>query len=254
MIRRYDNRRHRLREWFSQPLGQLVLEQERHALEKILSTLFGYYIVQLGILDEADTLLSQSRISHHVALDIDGVGNPVASPIIAVPEELPLASDSIDVIVMPHTLEFADDPHTVLREAERVLIPEGHMIILAFNPWSLCGLRRLLSFSRQQEPWNGQFLTLHRLKDWLALMGFEIRRGNGLCFRPPINHPILLQRCERMEELGRRFWPLLAGINVIVAKKRVSTLTPVGLRRRIRRRVLAGVAEPTARNGYRFDE
>ena len=58
--------------------------------------------------------------------------------------DLPFEAQSVDLIVMPHTLEFTSDPHRLLREAERVLMPEGQLIILGFNSLSLWGARQSL--------------------------------------------------------------------------------------------------------------
>jgi ubiquinone/menaquinone biosynthesis C-methylase UbiE len=92
--------------------------------------------------------------------------------------QLPFAAHSIDLVVMPHVLEFRADPHQILREVERVLIPEGEVLITGFNPISIWGLRRALPNCPGHFPWNGHYLSVRRLKDWLQLLGFEVERGS----------------------------------------------------------------------------
>ena len=92
---------------------------------------------------------------------------------LADPHWLPFAENGVDLIVLPHVLEFTDEPHQLLREVHRVIRPEGHLIIAGFNPFSLFGAKRY--FGREQTmPWTGNFIALYRLKDWLSLLGFEV--------------------------------------------------------------------------------
>jgi SAM-dependent methyltransferase len=157
-------------------------------------------------------------------------------------------TDSIDVILLPHTLEFGGDARDILREADRSLIPEGHLVVLGFNPWSLWGLRRLLSTRRGSAPWCGRFLSVARLKDWLRLLGFDTLYVRTFFFRPPLNRGAILERLRWLEAIAGRQPVLPAGVYVLLAKKRVVALTPIRPRWRPRRRmVAAGVTEPTAR-------
>jgi SAM-dependent methyltransferase len=229
-----------LRDWYSGPLGREVWEAEHAQLDQVIANLFGYHILQLGSLGNR-TLLDGSRILHRVVVNF-GHGR---AHLYALPEALPILTDSIDVIVLPHTLEFGSDPHEILREADRSLIPEGHLIVLGFNPWSAWGLRRLLSSSRA--PWCGRFLGLSRLKDWLRLLGFDTMYVRTFFFRPPLSSRALMNRLKIMEAIGSRGWWLPAGLYLLLAKKRVIALTPIRPRWRPRRRLIAaGVTEPTA--------
>ena len=124
----------RLEAWYAGRLGALLWEQERAQLAALIPNLFGYHVVQLGSLgaDRDQDLLGLCRIPHRIVLDPvrrTGIG------LVAAPDALPIASDSVDVVLLPHTLEFVDDPHQVLREVDRVLVAEGHTVILGFNPW-----------------------------------------------------------------------------------------------------------------------
>ncbi len=251
-----DNReaRAQLRRWYQQPLGQGVLQHERELLAQLLPGLFGYHLLQLG-----DTLgiehLAASRISHRMVMLDDSHQSSRANATLAGLEylqgyaaSLPLASDSLDVVLLPHQLEYAREPHQLLREVDRVLIPEGHLVLLGFNPWSLFGVRRLLQGWRDEAPWSGHFYTPLRLKDWLSLLGFDTVLLRHYFHRPPLQHPATMSYLHRMESLGQRLWPPLGGGYLLVAKKRVATMTPIKPRWRTARSLInVGLAEPTAR-------
>ena len=217
-------------------------------LNSVLSNLFGYHLLQAGVMADED-LLAASRISHRVILDKnldDGVRDDLKKRgVYGIPEMLPVASDTLDVLVLPHTLEFSEDPHQVLREAGRALIAEGHLVILGFNPWSLWMLWHLVLGWRGQPPWCGYFYSSSRIKDWLSLLGFDIIYHRNYFFRPPLQHDGVMNKLRFIETLGNRFWPILGAGYVLVAKKRVAALTPIRPRWRPRRSfVQTGVAEP----------
>lgn len=235
-----------LRDWYSRGLGQWLLESEIEVLETVLPNLFGYHLVQVGCLADSG-LLQASRISHRMVIDmIDNDAVVSAINTVGQPEALPVESDCIDVVVLPHTLEFEENPHEVLREVDRILVPEGHVVILGFNPWSFWGMRRIIPFRRSKPPWCGTFRGVIRIKDWLALLGFDTVFIQNYFFRPPINHEGIMRRLGFVEKAGERFWPFFSGSYCLVAKKRVATLTPIKPRWRSRQQLVgAGLVKPT---------
>lgn len=240
-----------LRAWYEGQLGQSLLECERRELDEVLANLFGYYLLQVGAVADA-YLLEASRIRYQVVVDGDWPPEPCralpaqVANLCGLPRRLPVQGDSVDVVLLPHTLEFASSAHEALREVERVLVAEGHVVILGFNPWSTWGMRRLLR-RRRHAPWHGTFRGAYRIKDWLSLLGFDIVQTRPYFFRPPLQHETAMKRLEWLERLGRRWWPLLGGAYLIVARKRVTTLTPIKPRWRPRRSLLQpDVPKPTA--------
>ena len=229
-----------LQHWFSTVAGAAVAATETLLAADVLSDLFGYHLVQLGRPHEA-SLLAGSRISHHVMLG----ANPAEPGVSAYArnDALPLQAATVDVLVLPHGLEFADEPHDVLREAERVLIPEGYVLIFAFNPWSLFGLWRLFSGWRGEYPWRGRFIRPARLKDWLAVLGFEVVKAGGLSFRPPLRNAGWFARLAWMERPAAYFLPWLGNVYWILARKRVPAARPIRALRARRRRLRTAVAE-----------
>ena len=211
--------------WYRREPGRLLLEAERAQLDDALQDLFGYHLLQIGC-PHPEYLLGASRIPHTVILDAVVPEIEGASRLCGLADMLPIASDSIDVVVLPHTLEFEADPHQVLREVERILIPEGHVIILGFNPWSLFGVWRVAR-RRRKAPWRGQFISIMRINDWLALLGFDAVSLQLYFFRPPLKSERILRRLRFLDTLGERLWPRLGGGYTLVAKKRVATLTPL---------------------------
>jgi SAM-dependent methyltransferase len=237
-----------LGEWFESPAGARLNVTEKEILERFSEGLFGYYLLHVqGVPDSADAL-SSCAIGDKLRLTAPPA--QAGSDLCALAEQLPLQSDCLDAVVLRHTLDFSVDPQQVLREVERVLIPEGRVLIVGFNPLSLWGLWRLVLRWRGRVPWCGHFFPYRRVADWLGLLGFDIEYTDVTAFEPPLPDR-WLRYMGRLDRVGRKVWPMLAGVYVIRAVKRVSTVTPIrprwhGLR------VLSpngGMVEPSARDG-----
>jgi SAM-dependent methyltransferase len=236
--------------WLSSTLGRVLLTAEKDLLDAILPNLFGYYLLIVGALSWGE-LVSASRIRNRVCIasgrhHVRGSGE--CATLRGWPGALPVATDSVDVVLLPHVLEFEDSPHDALREADRVLVPEGHVVVTGLNPFSLMGVWRALAGSRALPPWSGRFVSVTRLRDWIALLGFEVVALRTAFFRPPIGNPTVLERLRWIEASGARLWPYAGGLYLLVARKRVTTLTPIKPRWRPRRSLVGiGLAEPSAR-------
>ena len=198
--------------WLATPLGQYVAAEELNWYDRTTVDVFGYKAAQLEM-PGLDTLRA-NRMPWRSTLGLaDGC------QLRCDPAALPLTEQSLDLLVLPHVLDFCLDPHAVLREAERVLAPQGRLLVTGFNPWSLWGVRKL---ERKNEmPWKGQFVALSRLKDWLSLLGLETVRGDYLCYRPPVQRQGVLARSGFMETAGDRWWPAAGGVYCLDVIKRV---------------------------------
>lgn len=230
-----------LKDWLTTPQGQYVMAWEQAKFDLYTANLFGFHAVQIGI-PEHD-FLRANRIGHRVCCGWRGDVDVVLQP-----EELPFASASIDVVLLPHVLEFAQSPHEVLREVERVLRPEGSVLIAGFNPYSLWGLRRMLAGRDAGFPWQGQYLSVRRLKDWLNLLGMDTQVGAFGAYAPPCRQARWLARWQFMEPAGDRWWPYFGGVYLLQAIKRVRgmrLITP----RWDARRVAARMLRPVSRQG-----
>lgn len=236
-----------LDEWYGSTLGRELAAREQECLERMLDDTFGYYLLQIGGSAGFSEAMRVSRIRQRILLPAHPIRHAPGAQVVADPGLLPIAADSVDAVLLPHTLEFADDPGQVLREAERVLIPEGRVIVVGFNALSLWGAWGLVRRRQRRVPWCGTFLTPFRIGDWLSLLGFDIEMQEMMMFRPPWRRALLTE-LSFLDSMGRRFWPFFGGVYAIRAVKRVSTLTPVRPSWKSRRPVLAGGAvKPTAR-------
>lgn len=190
-----------------------MLAREQAYFDRTVSDIFGYNALQLG-LPEHDFLQSNRMPLRFSA------GNQSGNAVRLTCTELPFDSDSLDLVVLPHVLEFSEHPHQVLREVARVLRPEGNLIISGFNPRSLWGLHRALA-GREGYPWQGQFIALPRIKDWLALLGFEVAGGRFAAYAPPLHTTRWLERFAFIEAAGDRWWAVSGGVYFVHAIKRV---------------------------------
>lgn len=209
-------------EWLETPLGQYVLKWEQAQFDLLVADIFGFKAVQLGL--PQHDFLHANRMPFRFACDDT---RPTRATLLTRPHFLPFANASVDLVILPHVLEFDVAPHQILREVERVLVPEGQVVVTGFNPFSLWGVRR--KFSRKELPthsagnfpWCGQYLSILRLKDWFALLGFETHAGSFGCYAPPVSQEQWLQRCHFMELAGNRWWPYAGATYIIQAIKRV---------------------------------
>jgi SAM-dependent methyltransferase len=226
-----------LGEWFGAPLGKAVLGVEAALVGKALEDVFGFEFLQVGAWGFGRALLAGARMPHATLVAPQaGSGVTLRAPL----DALPFASDSIDAILLAHTLELVEDPYAVLREAERVLCAEGCLLICGFNPLSGWGVRRLFARALRDSAFPPQIrrlLTTGRLRDWVALLGFELDQVSGYLSPLPFAHS---QGAE-----GRDRSPMMSGAYLLKARKRVSTLTPVRKKSWNRKRLMIGVSEPT---------
>lgn len=248
--------------WLQTPAGVYLRAWEQTCLDNLTADIFGYNAVQIGM-PQIDAL-SANRMPYKWLAD-RRVRTPSApaqapipvSPVAARPTpspaslhapapaavlaprpvavtldytELPFASQSIDLVVLPHVLEFSTDPHQVLREVERVLIPEGQVIICGFNPASLWGARQVLrrvggtSFLPRTE----ELISMPRMKDWLKLLNLSASQSHFGCYAPACRSEKWLHRYAFMDNAGPRWWPYLGGVYIVQAIKRVKGMHLIG--------------------------
>lgn len=215
-----------LTEWFGTPLGRSLLAEEQEAINDGLQCVFGYHLLQLGISGRLD-LTTESRISHRFVLHPQLEPNPRLSAVIEF-NRLPLPAGSIDAVIVHHALDYSQSPHHLLREATRVLIPRGHLIIIGFNPWSLWGMyARLARVFTAVPRWRLQFLRLGRLLDWLALVDMEPIAVYKGFFRPPMAQENAIKHLQWMDRWGKRLCLPWGSFYMIVARKDHIPLTPI---------------------------
>lgn len=204
--------------WLGSPLGQQLIESEQSVIDEQIHNLFGYHLLQLSVASHLD-LTHASRVSHRFALYPQGANQSLVAAR-ADFNHLPLPANSIDVVLLHHVLDYSQSPHHILREASGVLISQGHLIVVGFNPWSFFGCWRWLArFFSPAAQWRHQALRLGRVLDWLAVLDFEpiaVRQG---FYRPPCSKPGVIKYLTWMERWGERLGLPWGGFYVIVARK-----------------------------------
>jgi SAM-dependent methyltransferase len=211
-----------IRNWFSSRLGQQIVDTETAILDPVLAGLFGYHLLQIGVTELE--LYRASPVGHKFRM---GMSPAEQAPIVGCAHELPFDKDSLDVVMLHHLLDFYESPHPILREVARVVIPSGYLVIVGFNPWSIWGLWKTIPFIRKNPPWNGSTILPGRLMDWLSLLDFKIDRAIFGFYRFPLLVKSRFKLPDFSQGLSRKInWPFGA-VYVIVARKQVSTLTPI---------------------------
>ena len=234
-----------MQDWIGSPAGRYIREWEETHYRKLTADIFGFHALQIGF--PGISTLNESRIKNRwlscssradmgrYRKSADGAPVGTTAPLsISIShrfEELPFASQSIDLVILPHILEFSESPHNILREVERILVPDGKLIVSGFNPLSLWGIRQkfgtLSGFHFLPE--YARFICLSRLKDWLMLLGLETDRGHFGCYIPPFQSKKWQSRFTFMEKAGDRWWPFLGAVYMVQAVKRVRGVRLVGL-------------------------
>lgn len=241
--------------WLRAPLGQRIYALERKLASEALAQVFGWQMLQIGLWGDDDGLIADGRTQRRSVLAWHGEREGGAKPttIRSRTDSLAIASDSIDAVLLPHTLEYEPEPHEILREVERILSGEGHLIVFGFRPMSFWGLRHLFA-KHGFPPGLERLIGERRLRDWLKLLGFEVVDARRYLFSLPWGST---ERSSQsfFERAGAYVWPMFAGGYLIKARKRVYTLTPIRPRWRLRPKVVGGLIEPTTREvgGVRRD-
>jgi SAM-dependent methyltransferase len=240
--------------WLPCRFGRYLQDWEQAQLDRLVADIFGFHALQLGW--PSVQALRANRMPHRWLIDARAPADPALRPppglqlrdaaaplgqplpvsVLADFDALPFPSQSLDLVVLPHTLEIARDPHGTLREVERVLMPEGRVVVLGYNPASLLGLRHraaplLQRFDRGEAraaAAHGELIGWRRLRDWLRLLGFEMEQGRFGCYRPPLASARWLERCAWMDDTGARWWPVLGSAYVLQAVKRVRGMRLIG--------------------------
>lgn len=229
-----------LNAWWQGPLGRAVVAAESELLAEALDDVFGWELLQVGGWGFGRELLAGSRTRSKTIVAPPDL--PDGADILARPSQLPIISDSVDAVLLPHTLELAADPYAIVREVDRVLIGEGQLLVLGLRPWSLWGLRSRASPA-------GYPPGLRRVRDWLVLLGYEVVATRRYLYCSPWSPGP--REGEGNGRLLRRGWvnPLPAGAYLLKARKRLYTLTPIRPRFREKPAVLGGLVKPTTRSG-----
>ncbi|MGC1458244.1 MAG: methyltransferase domain-containing protein [Steroidobacteraceae bacterium] len=237
-----------LRAFWQMPLGKSLLTAEAELLGEALEDVFGWEFLQVGAWGEGRELLTGCRTRRKIVVAPGAFSS--SADIIARPSALPVARDSVDAVLLPHTLEFASDPYAIVREVDRVLSGEGQLVVLGFQPFSLWGIRAGSS-SAGFPPGMRRILSEGRVREWLVLLGYEIVATRSYLYCTPWgNGDAETAQGADHSPLLRRTWfnPLPAGAWILKARKRIRALTPIRPRLREKQAAVIGqLVKPTTR-------
>ncbi len=246
--------------WLGSLQGRRLLAADLRETRMAMEGIFGDELLQIGSWGDNASIRSARTRRARVVADRLMPGVHVVSEL----DQLAIASDSIDAVLLAHTLDIHPNPHAVLREVDRVLRPDGQLLVLGFNPGGTWGLRRLLS-RRSFPPGVQRMISERRLKDWLRLLNFRIRKtqfyhfqqpffraagnaGSGLSASTQASAAVPAANL-RSRQMGRRFaWPIFAACYVLVAQKQTWQATLIRPGWRNRPRLVGGLVNPTTRN------
>lgn len=232
--------------WQALPNGGLVLSAIEDTLKPWWQKFFGYHLLKIGALSH-EICIENSPIKHHISCCVTRTIEQ--TDIVGDLDDLPLQEHSIDVCLLSHALEFSLDPHHVIREANRVLIPNGYLIITGYNPLSLAGFNRAIPYRRKRHPWNEHFFSPMRVKDWLHLMGFEIL-SDERCVHSNLSGKMSEHFVANYwRKFASNYFTSFGSIYVIIAKKRVLPLTPIKPKWQIRAK-FSPVKVPSMKVGH----
>jgi SAM-dependent methyltransferase len=238
-------------QWLNQGLGQLVLTTEQAILEAFLLRIYGKHAILVGVPQQANLLLSLDLPCQLLLTPLyHSLGNLKA--IESNLYELPIATGSVDLVILPHTLELVDNPRQLLAEACRIVKPEGHLIICGFNPYSLWGLKKAFLHGSGHFMLPAlNFLKHHTIKKWLDLSDFELIKESKALYSPPLQNQKILKKLRFLEWLGNKCHLPGGAVYVVMAKAKVIPLTPIRWRWKQNLasvRIPSSIPGPTIRN------
>lgn len=204
--------------------------------------IFGYHLLKVGNLS-CDIDTSTCPIKHQIHL----AAHHHKATVVADPDDFPFVEHAVDAVLLSHCLEYTQDPHHVIREAHRVLMPDGYLLLSGFNPLSMLGLCKLWPALHRQLPWSGRFFTLARVKDWLQLLGFEVIDEQRLFMSPLLSDSSYLPTLRHFAEHHLSFF---GSAYVVVARKRTLPLTPIKPRWHLKTSFQPAVKGISARQGH----
>lgn len=209
--------------WYREMPGMMLLKMEQDLLRKIITNLPGNYLIQLGGPSDL-SLVKKSPVKHKIYLSQQkNRFNPNAKIITDI-ESLPFLPASIDIAVVAHVLEFAQNPRDILNQLYEILVPNGYCIIFGFNYWSLWNCAKY--YQKGEFPWSGRFLKQITIKRWLRSLHFRMMTSKTTCFRPPLQQYRLAKHLLFFEPIGQFMFPGMGGVFMIVVQKPVFAVTP----------------------------
>ncbi len=213
------------RYWLDSPAGRQLVEMETQVLCDLVPN--RYYAVTAQLSAPEFRVIDQVNTGRRIQLIGVGGGHRNGA-VVADFHSLPFGHHMVDLAILPHTLDFVSRPHDLLRELTQSLTPDGYLVLSGFHPYSMWGLGKWMRLRRDAAPWCGHFFSVGRIQDWLLLMGYGLRAGKMMMYRPPVRHEGLYNRLALLEKAGDRWWPMFGAVYIIVAQLETLRMIPFG--------------------------
>jgi SAM-dependent methyltransferase len=206
--------------WYRTDLGQRLIDAEKKLVARAISGRFASMIAQLDS-GYHDALFEKRLFGSGIL--VSQLENRALCPVVrAEPENLPFEPESLDMVLMHHTLDICDDPYQVVREGAMALKPGGLLIVLGFNPYSIWGLRALLQGRHgRANIWSSRFIRSGRVEDWMHLLNFELERHERHVFTLPYIRPRWLTQNRFFSKLQESILPFSGSVYLLVGYKQV---------------------------------
>lgn len=221
-------------QWENFACGIQIKSQVELALASWWPRLFGYHLLKLGPLSASLSTFT-CPISHHFSVykSLKKQHDDVHASVIGDDEHLALQEKSVDAVLMAHVLEFAQNPYHTLREADRVLINGGHIVLIGFNPISPTFIGKLWPTFQTNLPWSGNFYMPSRIKDWLGLLGYQILNDERIMYQTLLSDKASNKTVSKLLE---KWLPSSGSVYILIAKKLSVPMTPTKLKKQVKRR------------------
>lgn len=224
--------------WMDSEAGKHLLAVESAKLKACMPDLYGHYLLQYSAWNKH--VIKETGLKHNFFVSNDLSGMAQVNFL-----QLPFRDNSMDCVVMHHVLEESVNPHSALREASNVVVPNGYIVLTNFNPWSLWGGSRYAPGSKG--PVSGRYISVGRVVDWLNLLGFRVEQIERTQFLPPFIAHRFPRFSSKVDDVINWMGLPFAGVYIVVARKLVAGRTPI----RPQWKALGGrrlpVATPTTR-------
>lgn len=206
---------------YETPKGQLLQAQEAAFIQRSITVSCKQIVMQIGGLGWENQFIDSSLYQYFVIVDAKGGGMQHCNKIKGTVEFMPIQSDSVDMIILPHVLEFLPEQHHVVREVARILKPEGKLVILNFNPWRLYVHYQYLRAKESHDPLRGLFLTQSKIMDWLKLLNFQVEVAARFNFDP------LQGSTDGKYQRQHSYYPVAYAVKAIKRRYNIIPLAPV---------------------------
>jgi|GEM_PF-1165154 len=204
-----------LDEWFVSEQGERVANAFLAEVTALKPLLYGDTMVQLGACGN-NAVFRSLRYLHKTLI------SPVmttSTNLVSSLTQLPLASNSVDCVIAPLTLNAFSNEKNPIDEIDRILKSMGYVVFLGVNPFSLWGYwlhySRHACFGRER----GVLHSIFSVKRAMLHRGYVQSHLSGFYYIPPARSASAIKKLEIFNVLGKMISPMPSGFYCFVVQK-----------------------------------